>query len=131
MSTKKKSTKKSTKKNTASAKAAPARARDKGTGKAGPGKAKPAGSPGRPVAGKRLSALEAAAKLLAGTGKPMRTGDLIVEMKAKGLWESPGGKTPAATLSAAIGREIAVKGAKSRFRKADRGLFAATKEAAR
>ena len=37
---------------------------------------------------------------------------------------SPGGKTPHATLYAAMLREIANKGAKARFKKVDRGLFA-------
>ncbi|XVJ61105.1 MAG: hypothetical protein HEQ23_11790 [Tepidisphaera sp.] len=46
-------------------------------------------------------------------------------MAAKGLWTSPGGKTPAATLYAAIVREITTKGKDARFRKADRGLFTA------
>lgn len=37
---------------------------------------------------------------------------------------SPGGKTPDRTLYAAIAREIAAKGAESRFRKFERGKFA-------
>jgi len=44
-------------------------------------------------------------------------------MAAKKYWTSPGGLTPDATLSAAIQREISLKGKESRFRKADRGLF--------
>ena len=50
---------------------------------------------------------------------------MIEAMAAKGLWTSPGGKTPEATLYAAIVREIATKGAASRFAKHDRGLFVA------
>ncbi len=46
-------------------------------------------------------------------------------MAAKGYWKSPGGKTPAATLSAAMTREINTKGKIARFKKVDRGLFAA------
>ncbi|MBX7134399.1 MAG: winged helix-turn-helix domain-containing protein [Fimbriimonadaceae bacterium] len=72
----------------------------------------------------RLSAIDAAAQLLAKAGKPMRAQDLVEAMATSGLWKSPGGKTPAATLSAAIGREIKTLGTKARFKKADRGLFA-------
>ncbi|MBY0312671.1 MAG: winged helix-turn-helix domain-containing protein [Phycisphaerales bacterium] len=45
--------------------------------------------------------------------------------RAKGLWKSPGGKTPEATLYAAIIREIAAKGKDARFRKTERGVFVA------
>ncbi|MCL1999906.1 MAG: winged helix-turn-helix domain-containing protein [Planctomycetes bacterium] len=42
----------------------------------------------------------------------------------RGLWSSPnGGKTPYATLPAAIMRDMAAKDAESRFVKAGRGLF--------
>jgi hypothetical protein len=47
---------------------------------------------------------------------------MLEEMLAKGLWKTDG-KTPAATLNAAIHREIATKGNESRFKKTDRGLF--------
>jgi len=43
-------------------------------------------------------------------------------MLAKGLWHT-NGKTPAATIYAAIIREIASKGNASRFRKVARGKF--------
>lgn len=75
---------------------------------------------------KRLSAIDAAAKILTGTGKAARCKDLIAEMEKQGLWKSPGGKTPEATLYSSILREITVKGAESRFKKVERGLFAAT-----
>ncbi len=73
----------------------------------------------------KLSALDAAALVLAGTPEPMTAPDLVKVMADRKLWESPSGKTPAATLSAAIGREIATKGTAARFRKAGRGRFAA------
>jgi hypothetical protein len=73
---------------------------------------------------KKLSALDAAAKVLGETGQAMSCPELISAMAAKGYWTSPGGKTPQATLYAAIAREIATKDALSRFRKADRGKFA-------
>jgi hypothetical protein len=59
----------------------------------------------------------------------MRAVDLVAQMEAKGLWKSPGGKTPEATLYAAIIREIAAKGKEARFAKHDRGLFVAGKGA--
>lgn len=80
---------------------------------------------GKPAAAKRTSAVDAAAQVLAKAGKPMRVKDLVAEMESKGLWKSPGGKTPAATLYSAMIREITVKGKAARFVKKDRGLFAA------
>ena len=71
---------------------------------------------------KKVSGLDAAAQVLADAGKPMRCGDMVEKMLAKGLWKT-GGKTPAATIYAAILREISVKGAEARFKKTDRGLF--------
>lgn len=74
---------------------------------------------------KRPSALDAAAQIIAETNKPMKAQELIEQMAARGLWKSPSGKTPEATLYAAIIREITAKGAKARFRRHDRGLFVA------
>jgi hypothetical protein len=73
--------------------------------------------------GKRLSALDAAAKVLAEIGQPMNCTDLIAAMAAKGYWTSPGGKTPASTLYAALLRELKTKKDQARFRKTDRGKF--------
>jgi hypothetical protein len=73
---------------------------------------------------KRVSALDAAAEVLKAEGKPMKAKELIEAMAAKGLWTSPNGKTPEATLYAAMLREAAAKGDASRFRKVDRGQFA-------
>lgn len=74
---------------------------------------------------KRVSALDAAAQVLAGSVDPMGAKAIVAEMEAKGLWKSPGGKTPEATLYAAIIREIAAKGDKARFKKHDKGVFVA------
>ena len=49
---------------------------------------------------------------------------LITAMADQGLWKSPTGKTPHATLYAAMLREISAKGAAARFKKVDRGQFA-------
>ena len=72
---------------------------------------------------KRTSALDAAAEVLRKAGKPMRSQEMIAAMAEQGLWTSPAGKTPHATLYAAILREIGDKGSEARFRKSDRGLF--------
>src|SRR5438034_663885 len=75
---------------------------------------------------KKLSALDAAAKVLTETGQPMSCKELIEAMAVKGYWSSPGGKTPASTLYSGITKEISTKGKESRFQKTDRGRFART-----
>ena len=74
---------------------------------------------------KKLSAIDAAAQVLAASKEPLNTKQMIEQMAAKGLWTSPGGKTPHATLYSAILREIATKGKEARFVKTERGQFAA------
>lgn len=71
----------------------------------------------------KLSAIDAAAKVLGETKDPMTTKEMIEAMAAKKYWTSPGGKTPAATLYSAILREIQTKGKDARFRKTERGKF--------
>ena len=56
---------------------------------------------------------------------PMTCPELIDVMATEGLWISPGGKTPASTLYAAIGRSIKDLGKASPFRKTERGKFEA------
>ena len=73
---------------------------------------------------KRVGALDAAAQVLKKSDKPMRSREMITAMAEQGLWTSPAGKTPHATLYAAILREIAAKGAEARFKKIERGQFA-------
>jgi hypothetical protein len=72
---------------------------------------------------KRTSALDAAAQVLAKAGTPMRSQELITAMADQGLWSSPNGQTPHATLYAAMLREINTKGKDARFKKVDRGQF--------
>jgi hypothetical protein len=74
---------------------------------------------------KKTSALDAAARVLSEANEPMNCQEMIKEMADKGYWTSPGGQTPAATLYSAITREIAKKGKQTRFKKAERGKFAA------
>jgi hypothetical protein len=73
----------------------------------------------------KLSALDAAAKVLANAGEPMNAKQMIEAMTTQGLWKSPGGKTPHATLYSAILREIGTKGDEARFTKTSKGHFAA------
>ena len=47
---------------------------------------------------RKLSALDAAAKVLGESEKPMNCKEMIDAMAAKGYWKSPGGATPWATL---------------------------------
>jgi len=75
---------------------------------------------------KKLSALAAAAQVLAETDQPMACKEMIEAMATKGYWSSPGGKTPASTLYSGILKEITTKGKESRFKKTDRGRFART-----
>jgi hypothetical protein len=88
---------------------------------------KPGAKP-EPKKARKMGALDAAAIVLADAGKPMRSKELIAEMAKRGLWTSPGGKTPEATLYAAILREIGAKGTAARFARAGKGEFASTKK---
>jgi hypothetical protein len=72
---------------------------------------------------KKLSALNAAARVLAETKKVLSCSELIAAMASKGYWTSPGGKTPQATLSSAIQREIVLKKDQSRFKKTAPGRY--------
>jgi hypothetical protein len=71
----------------------------------------------------KLSALAAAAKVLGETKKALSAQEMIDAMKARGYWTSPKGKTPSATLYAALTREIKTKGNQARFQKASSGHF--------
>lgn len=75
---------------------------------------------------KKMSALDAAHEVLTRENKSLNAKELIDAMTGYGLWTSPGGKTPHATLYAAILREITTKGDAARFRKTTKGHFAAT-----
>ena len=72
---------------------------------------------------KRMSGLDAVAQVLKEAGEPLDAKTMTERAIAKGLWKT-GGKTPAATIYAAIIREIAAKGKDARFKKTDRGRFA-------
>jgi hypothetical protein len=70
----------------------------------------------------KMSMLDAAVEILKGTKEPITVKEITRAIFEKELAAS-NGRTPHATLSAAMGREIAGKGAQSRFRRADRGRF--------
>jgi hypothetical protein len=74
---------------------------------------------------KKLSAIDAAAQVLAASKEPLNAKEMIEAMTARSLWTSPGGKTPHATLYSAIIRESSLKGKEARFVKTERGKFAA------
>lgn len=74
-------------------------------------------------ADRKPSGLDLAAKVLADAGEPLKAKQIAERAIAAG-WKT-NGKTPEATLYAAMTREIAKKGDAARFRKADRGLFEA------
>jgi len=71
---------------------------------------------------KRISGLDLAAKVLAEAKEPLQAKTIAERAIAAG-WKT-NGKTPHATLYAAITREIAKKGNDARFKKIDRGHFA-------
>ena len=77
----------------------------------------------------KLSALEAAVRVLAEAGQPLTCREMIDAMAAGKYWTSPAGKTPANTLYAAILREIQTKADQARFQKVDRGRFDLTTSA--
>jgi len=62
--------------------------------------------------------LDAAVRVLQEAGKPMQCGEIVQQALAKGYWQTKGA-TPAATLYAAMVREVAAKGTKARFRRAE------------
>jgi hypothetical protein len=75
---------------------------------------------------KKLSMMAAALQVLQDRKVAMTCPELIDIMSTEDLWVSPGGKTPANTLYAAISRDIKVNGTGSAFRKAERGRFEAS-----
>ncbi len=72
----------------------------------------------------RHSLLNLAAKVLAEASEPMNCQQMVEKVLVTGLWQTKG-RTPWATLYSAVIREIATKGEAARFRKVDKGKFAA------
>jgi len=71
---------------------------------------------------KRPSGLDAAAKILGESKKPMTVREIVKMAFEKKYWKSDG-KTPSATIYSAMIREVAAKGKESRFKKVGRGKF--------
>jgi hypothetical protein len=65
-------------------------------------KHRPPGAPFSKTSPKKLSALDAAARVLQETKQAMNCKDLIESMATKGYWNSPAGKTPHGTLYTAV-----------------------------
>jgi hypothetical protein len=76
----------------------------------------------KPKGERKPGILTLAADVLKDAKAPMDCKTIVEKVLAKGLWQTKG-KTPAATLYAAIIREIAAKGKETRFHKTDRGMF--------
>ena len=116
---------KATRANTA---ATPAKGKPKASTKAKPAKtatrANDAKRGGKPKAKKRVGILDAAATILAKANGSMGCKAIVDTAIDSGVWKT-NGKTPAATLYAAMTREITKKGKDARFKKVDRGLFVA------
>ena len=83
-------------------------------------KAKPGGTRAK------MGCLGAAVEVLKDAKEAMSAKAIVTAALGRGLWATSG-KTPEATLYAAIIREIASKGDESRFRKVARGRFTAAK----
>jgi hypothetical protein len=73
---------------------------------------------------KKPGLLDLAAEVLAKAGKPMGCREIVEQVLKGGRWTTRG-RTPASTLYSAVLRETR-KGPASRFKKVDRGQFAAT-----
>lgn len=129
MTTKTKSapaTKAPTRSRPAKAKTTPAPAKDATRANTAAPKAKPAAK-GKPPKPAYVSALNAAVLVLASApAEGLSAKSMIEQMGAQKLWASPKGKTPEASLYAALTREIGKKGKAARFRKVDRGRFVLT-----
>ena len=80
------------------------------------------GKGGKPTG--KMSALDAAHEILKEQNRAMNVKEITELAISSGRW-SPNGKTPTATLSAAVQMEVIKKGEASRFIKTGRGLFAA------
>jgi hypothetical protein len=95
-----------------------------GKGKKGKAPKPKASKPPKAKKARKPGCLDAAAAVLAAAKGPMNCKDIVDAALKRGLWETSG-KTPHSTLYAAVIRDIAAKGKASRFRKTERGMFAA------
>ena len=70
-----------------------------------------------------MSAIDAAAAVLAAANGPLHYREITERMIAQGLWDTKG-KTPAASVSARLTTDIRERGSASRFVRVDPGRFA-------
>jgi hypothetical protein len=77
----------------------------------------------KPKSGGKMTGLDAAAKVLAEAGTPLKCTEIVEQALKAGYWQT-NGQTPSATLYSAMLREINVKGKESRFKRTDKGTFA-------
>ena len=82
---------------------------------------KASGNRGRKPNGE-MSQLDAAVKILTDAKEPLTCKEICRRMLEQKLWNTTG-RTPGATLSASMQREIAKRGSEARFRRAERGLY--------
>lgn len=80
----------------------------------------------KPAKERGMGLLEAGYRVLKGTTKPMTIGDIYQKIIDRKLWKPGKGKTPQATLSAAVIGDIAKGPRKARFKRVDCGLFTTT-----
>ncbi len=123
-----KRTSKAPAKKKASTRAATAGRAAKGKAKAATGATKPkaatrAKRPAKDAKPRKVSLMDAAVMILGKAKEPMSAQAIVDAVAEQGLWKGEG-KTPHATLYAAMIREIAKKGKASRFTKVERGRFA-------
>lgn len=74
---------------------------------------------------KRESLIDAAYEVLLAAGEAMKPIEIVTKAVEKKLWTPKAGKTPEATLSSAIRREIEADGRKARFKKTGPNQFVA------
>ena len=79
-----------------------------------------------PANQRQMSLMEAAIQVMRSVKQPMKAKDIYEHVAKKGLWSSPAGKTPVATLAAAIARDVASE--KPRWRRTGPGLFTLTRK---
>lgn len=97
------------------------------TAEEAPNPAPEAATPARPE--KKLSLLNAAAKVLSESSVPMNCKEMVAKAKELNLWDSPDAKTPEQTLYSGIFREMKTH-EKPRFKKSEtkKGSFEFVKE---
>ena len=70
----------------------------------------------------QMSGLDAAFRVLSESDKPLNSKGITTAAIEAGYW-APEGLTPDMTLSAALQREVSIKGDASRFIKVDKGMY--------